>query len=313
MLSTVTLIAPAGGKPLSAGTVETARAALIDASAAVSETLWLAADEACDLAVDGLTPAQADAVMAPFARTHGLDQFSQAGPPDAPERRKRLLVADMDSTIVTSETLDELSDHAGIKDAIAAITARAMNGELGFEEALRERVGMIAGLSADAMQECWAGVEYTPGARELVGTMRAHGGYCVLVSGGFDFFTARVAGEIGFHEEQANRLEIAGNKVTGTVLDPIVGREAKLAALERHAERLGITPDLAIAVGDGANDLQMIQAAGLGVAFHAKPVVAADAKARVERGDLSALLFAQGYRREEFRRYEERAAAETGC
>jgi phosphoserine phosphatase len=255
---------------------------------------WLSPEEAADLPFNGLAPDQADA--AARAAVPGIDAIAQA----AAGRRKRLLIADMDSTIVTSETLDELAGQAGIKDRIAAITKRAMNGELDFEGALRERVGMLAGLPVEAMDRTWAETELMPGARELVATMRANGARCALVSGGFTFFTGRVAALVGFHEHHSNTLLEADGRLTGDVADPILGRNAKLATLKRIAAEDGIGLDATLAVGDGANDLDMIQAAGLGVAYHAKPVVAAAARARVEHADLRALLFAQGYRAGEF-------------
>ena len=216
-------------------------------------------------------------------------------------RRKRLLVADMDSTIIGCECLDELADFAGKKAEIAAITERAMRGELAFEGALKERVGMLKGLSSAALQQCYdERVRLNPGAATLVRTMGAHGARCALVSGGFEFFTGRVADAAGFQAHQANRFVENGDALAGTVVEPILGREAKLEALEREAAALGIAVSDVLAVGDGANDLMMIKAAGLGVAYRAKPVVAAEADARVDHSDLTALLYFQGYRAEDF-------------
>ena len=216
-------------------------------------------------------------------------------------RRKRLLVADMDSTIIGCECLDELADFAGRKAEVAAITERAMAGEIGFEGALRERVAMLAGLELDALDQCYAArVRLNPGARTLVATMAAHGARCVLVSGGFRSFTARVAAAAGFHDDRANTLIDDGSRLTGKVGEPILGREAKLAALEAETAALGVGVDAALAVGDGANDLAMIRAAGLGVAYRAKPVVAAEADARLDHADLTALLYFQGYSATEF-------------
>jgi phosphoserine phosphatase len=215
------------------------------------------------------------------------------------DRRKRLLVADMDSTIVTGETLDELADFAGLKDRIAAITARAMNGELDFKAALRERVAMLRGLSVDALEKTWQRVRLTEGARELVATMRVHGAYTALVSGGFTFFTGRVAALAGFDMHRSNVLLDDGAALTGHVAEPILDRDTKLETLTRLAADRGLPMAATLAVGDGANDLDMLRAAGLGVAFHAKPIVAAEARARVDHGNLRALLFAQGYRRED--------------
>ncbi|MBI1199400.1 MAG: phosphoserine phosphatase SerB [Phenylobacterium sp.] len=216
-------------------------------------------------------------------------------------RRKRLLVADMDSTIINVECLDELADFAGLKAEISAITERAMRGELAFEGALRERVGMLKGLPATALQQAYdQRVRLNPGARTMVRTMAAHGARCVLVSGGFTFFTSRVAEAAGFQANRANTLIETAGALTGEVGEPILGREAKLAALQEEAAALGVEASSALAVGDGANDLAMIQAAGLGVAYRAKPIVAAQAHAKIDHADLTALLYFQGYRADEF-------------
>ncbi|PIB96600.1 phosphoserine phosphatase SerB [Caulobacter sp. X] len=216
-------------------------------------------------------------------------------------RKKRLLIADMDSTIINVECLDELADFAGVKAQVSEITERAMRGELAFEGALRERVGMLKGLSVDALQSCYdQRVQLNPGARTLVTTMAQHGARCALVSGGFTFFTSRVAQAAGFHLNRANTLIEQGGALTGEVGDPILGKEAKLAALREETAALGLTPADALAVGDGANDLAMIEAAGLGVAYRAKPIVAAQADAKVDHTDLTTLLYFQGYKAEEF-------------
>jgi phosphoserine phosphatase len=216
-------------------------------------------------------------------------------------RAKKLFVADMDSTIIGCECLDELADFAGVKDEVAAITERAMRGEIGFEGALRERVGMLRGLKSEALQACYDDrVKLNPGAWTLVQTLRAKGVRCVLVSGGFTFFTGRVAEAAGFQSDRANRFIIEGDALTGDVGEPILGREAKLAALREEAAKLGIDPSAAIAIGDGANDLAMIEEAGLGVAYRAKPVVAAQADCRIDHADLTAVLYFQGYTAEDF-------------
>lgn len=216
-------------------------------------------------------------------------------------RRKRLLVADMDSTIINVECLDELADFAGIKAEIAAITERAMRGELEFEPALIERVAKLKGLGLEALQRCYdERVQLNPGAESMVKTMAANGARCVLVSGGFSFFTSRVAKRAGFDEDRANTLIDDGATLTGEVSRPILGREAKLATLNAEAIKLGLTPADALAIGDGANDLDMIKAAGLGVAYRAKPIVAAEAHAKIEHTSLASALFFQGYRRAEF-------------
>ena len=216
-------------------------------------------------------------------------------------RRKRVLVADMDSTIINVECLDELADYAGIKAEVAAITERAMAGELAFEPALRARVEKLRGLALGRLQQCYdERVALNPGAASLVRTMAKHGARCVLVSGGFTFFTGRVAERAGFQAHRANVLLDDGVALTGTVQEPILGRQAKLDALHEETRALALTAAAALAIGDGANDLDMIAAAGLGLAYRAKPVVAAQADARIDHTSLETALFFQGYRRSEF-------------
>ena len=216
-------------------------------------------------------------------------------------RKKRLLIADMDSTMIQQECIDELANEAGVGAHVAGITARAMNGELNFEDALRERVGLLRGLSESVITTVIRDrITLMPGGRQLVATMRANGAYAALVSGGFTAFTAQIATTLSFDENRANLLLVQNGKLTGKVADPILGRAAKVQALEEISARLGITPQEAIAVGDGANDLGMLGLAGAGVALHAKPVVAAECDIRINHGDLTALLFLQGYGRGEF-------------
>jgi phosphoserine phosphatase len=215
-------------------------------------------------------------------------------------RRKKLLVADMESTIIENEMLDELAEFLGLRDKIAGITARAMNGEIDFAGALTERVGLLKGLGVAKLDEAARRIRYTPGGATLVATMKTHGAHCALVSGGFTHFTAMVQKALAFDSNTANMLTHNGATLSGTVELPIVGKEAKLATLKDLAARHGLTPADAVTVGDGANDLPMLQAAGLGVAFHAKPAVAAQVPARIDHGDLTALLYLQGYRRAEF-------------
>lgn len=216
-------------------------------------------------------------------------------------RKKRLLIADMDSTMICQECIDELADEAGVGARVADITARAMNGELDFEGALRERVGLLKGLPeaviARVLQDR---ITLMPGGAVLLKTMKANGAHAALVSGGFTAFTAHVAERLGFDENRANTLHIEGGSLLGTVANPILGKEAKLQALQEITARLGITPAEAIAVGDGANDLPMLLAAGTGVALHAKPRVQAECEVRVNHGDLTALLYLQGYSRDDF-------------
>jgi phosphoserine phosphatase len=216
-------------------------------------------------------------------------------------RRKLLLVADMDSTMIGQECVDELAEFVGLRERVAAITARAMRGEIAFEEALRERVALLAGLDVGVIATILRErITLTQGARTLVATMRANGAYAALVSGGFTRFAEPIAARIGFDEARANRLETQGGVLTGRVTPPIAGARAKREALEALRAARGLALEATLAVGDGANDLDMLAAAGLGVAFHAKPKVAAAASARVDRADLTALLFAQGYRRADF-------------
>src|SRR6516225_1879941 len=217
-------------------------------------------------------------------------------------RRKRLFLADMDSTMIGQECIDELADYAGVKPQVAAITERAMRGEIEFAPALRERVALLKGLPASVVDEVIAErIRLTPGARTLVATLRKNGVHTCLVTGGFTLFTQRIAAVIGFHENRANTLIVDGSgRLSGEVAEPIFGRDAKLATLMELTRRLAIAPEATLVAGDGANDIAMIQAAGLGVAYHAKTNVAKAAAARIDHGDLTALLYAQGYRREEF-------------
>ncbi len=216
-------------------------------------------------------------------------------------RRKRLLIADMDSTMIQQECIDELADEAGVGAYVAGITARAMNGELDFESALRERVGLLRDLPADTIHRVIRDrITLMPGGPVLLATMRANGAYAALVSGGFTAFTAHFAAELGFDENRANTLLVSDGKLTGKVADPILGKQAKLDALLDISARLGISPEDAIAVGDGANDLAMLHRAGSGVALHAKPSVAAQCNIRINHGDLTALLYLQGYSRDSF-------------
>ncbi|MEO5494881.1 MAG: phosphoserine phosphatase SerB [Sphingomonas sp.] len=254
--------------------------------------VWVEEGEACDLQF-GRDIAAARAAL----EGHGYDVIVQP----AEHRRKKLIVADMDSTMITVECIDELADYAGIKAEVALVTEAAMRGEMDFGQALDARVALLKGMGESVIDRCLAErVKIMPGARELVRTMRANGATAILVSGGFTRFAEPVAREIGFDRAIANVLEIADGKLTGAVTKPIVDASTKLATLSEAILALGLSSAETLAVGDGANDLAMITQAGLGVAYHAKPVVAKAAGARIDHGDLSALLFAQGYARKDW-------------
>ena len=255
---------------------------------------WVEPDSACDLLFSGSPDRARIALEGLIERTDVIVQ-GEAG------RRKRLLVADMDSTMITVECIDELADYAGVKAEVAEVTERAMRGELPFERALAERVALLKGLEEDVLGRCYdERVRMTPGAEALVRTMKREGAYCLLVSGGFGFFTDRVAQALGFHRAVSNVLPLRAGRVTGEVQEPIVGAEGKRRALLDAAAEHEMELADTLAVGDGANDIPMIEAAGLGVAYRAKPAVASAAAARIEHNDLGALLYAQGYSRSEW-------------
>ena len=285
------LIADPERQPLAPGLVAEAARALGGAAR------WLADAEAAEIATDTLEPEVAAARLEALVGDLPVDRAVLP----ATYRRKRLLLSDMDSTIITIECIDELADFAGLKERIAAVTRRAMNGELDFAAALRERVALLAGLDQSVIDRVIAErLRLMPGAVTLVRTMRAHGARTGLVSGGFTRFTRHVRDLCGFDLEEANELEIADGVLTGRLVGELRGAEAKLAALIRLRDELRLAPEATLAVGDGANDLPMLRAAGLGVAFRAHERVRAAAPCRIEQGDLTALLFLQGYRRDEF-------------
>lgn len=255
------------------------------------EPRWLAPGRALDVPCADIDATAGDRALRAALADAPYDFVIQP----AAGRRKRLLIADMDSTIVTIETLDELAAFAGLKDEVAAITERSMRGDIDFVQALVERVAMLKGLSAQALEWTAERITLDPGARALVATMRAEGAFTALVSGGFRFFTERVRQTVGFDYDEANILEIEDGRLSGRVVPPIVNRDGKLKALLRLARERGVAVEETLAVGDGANDLAMIQGAGLGVAYHGKPAVAAAARARIDHGDLRTLLYFQGY------------------
>jgi phosphoserine phosphatase len=281
------IISSAAHPALNDGAVKNAVDVLRAQDATVGQPSWLAPEIACEVPFEG--------VATPLAMTAIDTVVVPAG-----GRRKRLLVADMESTVIENEMLDELAEFLGLRAKIAAITARAMNGEIDFAGALRERVGLLKGLAVAKLGEAAERIRYTPGGGTLVATMKRHGAHCALVSGGFTYFTGLVRRALGFDSDSANVLKEEGGQLSGTVEPPILGKEAKLATLERLVAQCGISTADALSVGDGANDLPMLKAAGLGVAFRAKPVVAAQVGARIDHGDLTALLYLQGYRRSEF-------------
>lgn len=284
----LTLIA--GSAPLDHNIVAAARSAL---GGKTGDADWLAEGIACDIPFEGADiRAAAKAVRASLSGAP-VDLVAQP----AAARRKKLLVADMESTIIDNEMIDEIAGALGLQDRVAAITGRTMRGELDFADSLRERVGMLAGMEAGVLDGFFAGIAVNPGAVELVATMRMHGAFCALVSGGFTVFSSHVRNLVGFDADYANRLQIEAGRLTGQIAEPVLDRTSKRECLERLMQERSLVPADTLAVGDGANDLEMVAAAGLGVAWRAKPILAEAAGMRVDHGDLTALLYAQGYRR----------------
>jgi phosphoserine phosphatase len=291
MLMVLTLIAGERGRPGLSRLAE----AVADAAGIASKPIWLAPDEACDLVFDTTDHASNEEAARAVIGAAAVDVIVQP----LAERRKRLLVADLEATIIENEMLDELAELVGQGPQISEITHRAMNGEVDFATALEARVALLAGTRECMLRKAAKRIRLTPGARQLVGTMRSGGAVTALVSGGFTVFAKRVAAELGFDHVVANRLDIAAGRITGIVRPPVVTAETKRQTLLRLAAEYHIPLAHTLAVGDGANDSPMLTIAGLGIAFHAKPVVVAAVRSRVTHADLTALLFAQGYRKEE--------------
>jgi len=292
----MTLIARDGDQGLDDGLVQRVDDALQAAGAKTADPEWLAPGLAVDLPVIHLPPSAAETSARRAVRDLAIDVVVQP----VRGRRKRLLVADLESTIIRQEMLDELARSVGLHEEIAAITQRAMRGELDFEAALAERVGKMKGLSLTQIAEAAVHITLSPGAQTLLATLRAHGSFCALVSGGFTVFARLIAERLGFDDVRANKLEVEGDYLTGRVVPPIMGGDGKLQALREYCMRLGISTAEACTVGDGANDLPMLRAAGLGVAWHAKPIVRAGASMRLDYADLTGILYLQGFRQSEF-------------
>ncbi|MDP6953115.1 MAG: phosphoserine phosphatase SerB [Alphaproteobacteria bacterium] len=297
MSSILTLIAAPGKAQLTGDILGAVQTAVEAIGAAVDSPITLAPGEAVDLPFAGIMPAMAAAAARDALGSNAIDAVAQ---PTA-HRRKALLVADMDSTIIDGETIDAMAALTGRAEEVSAITAAAMRGEIDFANSLRRRVALFAdcdeSLLAHVRDE---DIRLNPGARTLLATMRAHGAYAVLVSGGFTLFTEYVADLAGFDAHQGNTVKIVGGRLTGLVAEPIINRDGKRQALHAIEAERGIANDAVLAVGDGANDLDMLAAAGLGVAYHAKPAVAEAASARIDHADLTALLYLQGYRADDF-------------
>lgn len=296
MKSVLTLIVAPDKEKLKPHLVENVCTALAEAGALVIGKEWLSPDIACDIVFSRIENAQAEVLAAKELAGLAADCVSQS----TEDRQKKLLISDMDSTMITIECIDEIADFAGVKTQVADITERAMRGEIDFIGALRERVALLKGVPENTLRQVYdERVKFMPGARELVKTMRAYGAYTMLVSGGFEYFTAKVQSALGFHDNSANQLEVKDGKLTGQVIEPILDKQAKLHTLMQLSNDKQIGLSCTLAVGDGANDLPMITAAGLGVAYHAKPLVQQSARVRINHCDLKALLYIQGYKEEE--------------
>ena len=297
MENVLTLIGSRNWAPLASDVVSMAVGALEEAGAECSAPDWLSDEHACDIHYEGFSPSVGEASVRQYLRDMPIDMVSQK----SEFRRKRLLLSDMDSTIIQQECIDEVAAYAGLRDQVSEITEAAMRGELDFSASLIRRAAMLKDIDVEVLQKVYQDrITLTPGARTLVQTMRNNGAWSKLVSGGFTYFTNLVSIQTGFHDHQANRLEVIAGRLTGGVIPPILDNHAKRSALFKCVEALGLKPEETMAVGDGANDIPMLQEAGLGVAFHAKPLVAASSNARLDHADVTGALYAQGYRDEEF-------------
>lgn len=292
-----TIIAPSTQGNLTPSTEKNLVIALKNQGATISSTNWLAENEALDIIHSGISPQAANNALKKECNPLQLDTITQG----LQNRKKKFLISDMDSTIINQECIDELADTLGIKDKVAAITERAMNGELDFSAALIERIVLLKGLKKDILLNVYQqSISLTAGAKTLVQTMRKNGAYCLLVSGGFTFFTEKIANDTGFNDHQANQLDFKNGELTGKVIEPILDKDAKKTALLEHQKKLNIKIDDILAIGDGANDLPMLLTAGLGVAYHAKPNVKKQTHANIDFCDLKAVLYAQGYNKQDF-------------
>lgn len=293
----LTLVASHKKKPLKKSHIKTVSKLLHYYNMEIIEKpVWLAKKKAVDLHLNADTGGVMLMHMRDEMNADEIDVFLTS----AADRRKKLVLADMDSTIVAEETLDELAAHAGLKDQISEITARAMNGELDFHAALNERVGLLKDLSTQALDETLAQTQINQGAQTFIQTMAAYGAHCVLVSGGFTFFTGAIAEAVGFHDHHGNTLEIANGALTGKVIPPILDKHAKVEFLKQHLSKLGLGPDEALTIGDGANDIPMLKTAGLGLGYKPKPAVASEIPNLIVHGDLTTALYAQGFTDKEF-------------
>ena len=299
--SVLTLIAGPGFADRWSAILGQVAEALRQTGASIAEPDWLAPEHAVDLTFANIDAAAAEAAVRTSFEAAGAGRALDLVAQPRSGRRRRLLVADMESTIIENEMLDELAEILRLGPSVAELTRRAMNGEIDFAGALRKRVALLKGSSDTVLDQARARIRINPGAAELVATMRAEGAYAALVSGGFRSFTGPVRAALGFDLDVANELLVRDGMLTGGVGEPILDRDAKLATLRRLARERGLTLDQAMTVGDGANDLPMLQAAGLGIAYHAKPAVRSAARHRIDHADLTALLYVQGYRASEIR------------